>query len=393
MSTAYCVMFQFKRKDKLKEHIQRMHSAERQERDKMKMMRPPSRRFIPKVAPTEYHRFIYKCHLCLLGFKRRGMLVNHIAKRHPDLKFDAVPELNLPILKTQRDYYCQYCDKVYKSSSKRKQHILKNHPGSELPQSGRKKVALSEIPGIPNPTYSQTVGSITTMPHQCHHCHKQYASRAKLLQHQRKKHPGTCPDSRGRGGILHIAGLTGKLEMGDQYQPGDTVTVTVEQYDGEGSSAQDAAQATDLLTQAMSELTQTVDFRGQSVADANQFLSARLSQGGPAMLQIQTSGAGGSGTIDLTHLNQALQQFNPTQGGMPIQVQVSTGSGNIQLPLGAQILAVEPAGVDGGTVTSVAASQVGQVSFPPLSIMSGPYLSKGWSNYAYKSIEKHFSNN
>lgn len=63
------------------------------------------------------------------GFKRRGMLVNHLAKRHPDTSPDTIPELNLPILKTTRDYYCLYCDKKYKSSSKRKTHILKNHPG------------------------------------------------------------------------------------------------------------------------------------------------------------------------------------------------------------------------------------------------------------------------
>lgn len=48
----------------------------------------------------------------MLGFKRRGMLVNHLAKRHPDIKPEDVPELNLPILRTQRDYYCQYCEKV-----------------------------------------------------------------------------------------------------------------------------------------------------------------------------------------------------------------------------------------------------------------------------------------
>ncbi len=42
---------------------------------------------------------------------------------------------------------------------------------------------------VMNPSYSQTVGSVTTMPHQCEFCHKQYASRAKLMQHQRKAHP------------------------------------------------------------------------------------------------------------------------------------------------------------------------------------------------------------
>lgn len=47
-----------------------------------------------------------------MGFKRRGMLVNHLAKRHPDVAPESVPELNLPILRQTRDYYCQYCDKV-----------------------------------------------------------------------------------------------------------------------------------------------------------------------------------------------------------------------------------------------------------------------------------------
>ena len=65
-----------------------------------------------QAAPSDYNRFTYKCHDCLLGFKRRGMLVNHLAKRHPEVKPETVPELNLPILKTTKDYYCQYCNKV-----------------------------------------------------------------------------------------------------------------------------------------------------------------------------------------------------------------------------------------------------------------------------------------
>lgn len=40
------------------------------------------------------------------------MLVNHLAKRHPDVAPESIPELNLPILRQTRDYYCQYCDKV-----------------------------------------------------------------------------------------------------------------------------------------------------------------------------------------------------------------------------------------------------------------------------------------
>ncbi|KAI1286331.1 PR domain zinc finger protein 10 [Halotydeus destructor] len=186
---------QFKRKDKLKEHMQRMHAPDREAKLLAKQaakhaqaQNSSSKKFIPKVSPTDYHRFIYKCHSCLLGFKRRGMLVNHLAKRHPETPPESVPELNLPILKTTRDYYCQYCDKIYKSSSKRKAHILKNHPGKSLPLSNRHKGGLPLVPGVPNPTYSATVGSVTTHPHYCDWCHKQYASKAKLLQHQRKKH-------------------------------------------------------------------------------------------------------------------------------------------------------------------------------------------------------------
>lgn len=37
-------------------------------------------KFQPKVPPTEYQRFIYKCHDCMLGFKRRGMCMPYQAK-------------------------------------------------------------------------------------------------------------------------------------------------------------------------------------------------------------------------------------------------------------------------------------------------------------------------
>lgn len=171
---------QFKRKDKLKEHCKRVHSEEREN--------AIPKKFTPKVEPTDYHRFIYKCHTCLVGFKRRGMLVNHLAKRHPDISLNSVPELNLPILRATKDYFCNYCDKVYKSSSKRKAHILKNHPGSALPLSNRRFDSTKVATDAPNPTFSMTVGSVTTHPHGCQLCHKQYASKAKLLQHQRKTH-------------------------------------------------------------------------------------------------------------------------------------------------------------------------------------------------------------
>ncbi|XP_053980870.1 PR domain zinc finger protein 10-like [Hylaeus volcanicus] len=176
---------QFKRKDKLKEHITKLHNSQTATEEQMSRV-TQTKKFVPKVNPNDYNRFVYKCHQCLVGFKRRGMLVNHLAKRHPDVAPESVPELNLPILRQTRDYYCQYCDKVYKSSSKRKAHIMKNHPGAALPPSNRQKESVYS--DLPNPTFSQTVGSITTIPQGCQWCHKQYASKAKLLQHQRKKH-------------------------------------------------------------------------------------------------------------------------------------------------------------------------------------------------------------
>lgn len=33
---------------------------------------PIKAKFQPKVPPTDYERFIYKCQYCMLGFKRRG---------------------------------------------------------------------------------------------------------------------------------------------------------------------------------------------------------------------------------------------------------------------------------------------------------------------------------
>lgn len=43
--------------------------------------------------------------------------VNHLSKRHPEMRIDDVPELTLPIIKPNRDYFCQYCDKVCFSRS------------------------------------------------------------------------------------------------------------------------------------------------------------------------------------------------------------------------------------------------------------------------------------
>lgn len=123
------------------------------------------------------------------------MLVNHMAKRHPDIRIDSIHELNLPILKTERCFYCQYCEKSYKSSSKRKAHILKYHPGQQLPVSTRHKSVDNENTSEPNSSFIATIGSITIQAHQCKFCFKQYASRSRLLQHKRKDHSKEIEES------------------------------------------------------------------------------------------------------------------------------------------------------------------------------------------------------
>ncbi|XP_061165396.1 PR domain zinc finger protein 10-like isoform X1 [Saccostrea echinata] len=322
---------QFKRKDKLKEHIRRMHAGDKEAKP-VNQHNVSSKKFVPKVSPTDFHRFIYKCHLCMLGFKRRGMLVNHLAKRHPDINMESVPELNLPILKTQKDYYCQYCEKVYKSSSKRKAHILKNHPGSILPVSARKKVI--DIPGLPNPTYSQTVGSITTMPHSCEYCHKQYASKAKLTQHQRKKHPDTVIEQ----------GYTPKISKSDvkEVQPPQEPHQTREHQtqpvqhlvrfvDSENAvvaciqqpNATEGMPQADLLTQAMSELTHSLQPVQEYRTSLGEIATVTPRTGAPAMVQVQNLSTAHS-TIEFSHLGQTLSgaHFLPSNHipGAPIQL-------------------------------------------------------------------------
>uniref|UniRef100_W5LYA7 PR domain zinc finger protein 10 n=1 Tax=Lepisosteus oculatus TaxID=7918 RepID=W5LYA7_LEPOC len=169
---------QFKRKDKLREHMQRMHNPEREAKKADRIHR--SKTLKQKVPSTDFESFMFKCRLCMMGFRRRGMLVNHLSKRHPDMRIDEVPELTLPIIKPNRDYFCQYCDKVYKSASKRKAHILKNHPGAELPPSIRKLRPAG--PGEPDPmlsTHTQLTGTIATAPVCCPHCSKQYSSKVR----------------------------------------------------------------------------------------------------------------------------------------------------------------------------------------------------------------------
>uniref|UniRef100_G3UDK0 PR domain zinc finger protein 10 n=1 Tax=Loxodonta africana TaxID=9785 RepID=G3UDK0_LOXAF len=236
---------QFKRKDKLREHMQRMHNPEREAKKADRISR--SKTFKPRITSTDYDSFTFKCRLCMMGFRSEAVLVNHLSKRHPDMKIEEVPELTLPIIKPNRDYFCQYCDKVYKSASKRKAHILKNHPGAELPPSIRKLRPAG--PGEPDPmlsTHTQLTGTIATPPVCCPHCSKQYSSKTKMVQHIRKKHPeyAQLPNT------IHAPLTTAVISATPAVLTTDSAT-------GE------TVVTTDLLTQAMTELSQTLttDYR------------------------------------------------------------------------------------------------------------------------------------
>ncbi|XP_075377492.1 PR domain zinc finger protein 10 isoform X4 [Mycteria americana] len=257
---------QFKRKDKLREHMQRMHNPEREAKKADRISR--SKTFKPRIASTDYESFMFKCRLCMMGFRRRGMLVNHLSKRHPDMKIEEVPELTLPIIKPNRDYFCQYCDKVYKSASKRKAHILKNHPGAELPPSIRKLRPAG--PGEPDPmlsTHTQLTGTIATPPVCCPHCSKQYSSKTKMVQHIRKKHPefAQLPNTIHAPLATAVISSTPAVLTTDSTT-GETVVVriqdTLDQANG-GNKQNRSPLTTDLLTQAMTEISQTLttDYR------------------------------------------------------------------------------------------------------------------------------------
>jgi len=228
-----------------------------------------------KASLSDYDKLIFKCHDCQLGFKRRGMLINHMAKRHPEVALASIPELNLPILRSQRDFYCQYCDKVYKSSSKRKAHITKSHPGAELPANAKRRSGLlgSNDVALPNPTYSATVGSVMSEPHACEYCHKQYSTKAKLLQHLRSKHNGGMEHVYNSGNtstIVHNVQLhENKVILDAGNSSASKVLMITRQVNGNelqlgphSATCSSVAAAgdltdTDILTQAMTELTQS----------------------------------------------------------------------------------------------------------------------------------------
>ncbi|XP_063061332.1 PR domain zinc finger protein 10 [Engraulis encrasicolus] len=302
---------QFKRKDKLREHMQRMHNPEREAKKADRSHR--SKALKQKLPTTDFESFMFKCRLCMMGFRRRGMLVNHLSKRHPDMRIEEVPELTLPIIKPNRDYFCQYCDKVYKSASKRKAHILKNHPGAELPPSIRKLRPAG--PGEPDPmlsTHTQLTGTIATAPVCCPHCAKQYSSKTKMVQHIRKKHPEFAQ----MANSIQAPLATAVISSNPAVIASDTATA-------------EAVVTTDLLTQAMTELSQTLgsDYRpGQGDYQRIQYIPVSQATAGglaqPQHIQLQVVQVAPASSPHSQHSTVDVSQLHDPHGYSQHSIQV-----------------------------------------------------------------------
>lgn len=97
---------------------------------------------------------------------------------------------------------------VYKSASKRKAHILKNHPGAELPPSIRK--LRPAAPGEPDPmlsTHTQLTGTIATAPVCCPHCAKQYSSKVSTERPHHTQSEPPLPPAAGLFAGIHFGHL------------------------------------------------------------------------------------------------------------------------------------------------------------------------------------------
>ncbi|XP_053308040.1 PR domain zinc finger protein 10 isoform X2 [Spea bombifrons] len=362
---------QFKRKDKLREHMQRMHNPEREAKKADRTGR--AKAFKPRLASTDYESFMFKCRLCMMGFRRRGMLVNHLSKRHPEMKIEEVPELTLPIIKPNRDYYCQYCEKVYKSASKRKAHILKNHPGAELPPSIRKLRPAG--PGEPDPmlsTHTQLTGTIATPPVCCPHCSKQYSSKTKMVQHIRKKHPEFS--------LLPITSQASVISAAPAVLTAD------------GTSGETVV-TTDLLTQAMTELSQTLttEYRtAQGDYQRIQYIPVSQATGGmqqPQHIQLQVVQVSQApsphqsqhSTVDIGQLHET-QGY--TQHAIQVQhIQVAEPTSGAQAPaqVGAQPLS--PSAQEAEQDVSPSQMQPSASQTQSNTAVQHAYLPSGWNSF------------
>ncbi|CAG0879387.1 unnamed protein product [Darwinula stevensoni] len=282
---------QFKRKDKLMDHLKSAHDKKKEEMKESLQLRQlltKKKQPLPKVGDPGYSEFIYKCEECRMGFKRRGMLVNHMNSRHPEKELDSIPELSAPILRTTRDYFCPHCDKVYKSSSKRKAHIMKKHPGHSV-----------DVEAIDGKSMSEPAGNVALLPAKCEFCPRQYATKAKLLQHQRKHHPS----------LLNHNTQSSKEELTSSKYEMETSTTTVSHhlsstneppppYEGIHQKLETTNNSNDTCTSTISPLPAL-------------FISNQAILPGNSEVTLVTSHQGNLNTEQRDVLTQAMTEWNP----------------------------------------------------------------------------------
>lgn len=58
--------------------MQRMHNPDREAKKADRVHRSKALKL--KTPATDFESFVFKCRLCMMGFRRRGMLVRRIAR-------------------------------------------------------------------------------------------------------------------------------------------------------------------------------------------------------------------------------------------------------------------------------------------------------------------------
>uniref|UniRef100_A0A1I8F9B5 C2H2-type domain-containing protein n=1 Tax=Macrostomum lignano TaxID=282301 RepID=A0A1I8F9B5_9PLAT len=209
--------------------------------------RPKKPRCVPQVPSTDFERFIYKCRDCSLGFKRRGVLVNHMVRVHPEIPLSSLSELNLPLLQQVRsrpnNLPCPLCGSLFRSDQQRQAHLQRRRlngcclagPGLES------RIWLLSILIAPIMVVS-TAPSVISMAHCCPHCPRQYAKKEKLTWHMRQAHPALAPPTRAQIRAAIASGLPHPQLQQPQQQQQQQI-------------CQFSEDSEDLLTQALRELT------------------------------------------------------------------------------------------------------------------------------------------
>nr|CAB3265134.1 PR domain zinc finger protein 10 [Phallusia mammillata] len=192
----------FKRKDKLREHYKRMHVSKDQTLNTNTPVAKLKSHSTRNCEAKQVEMSAFKCRHCSVGFRRRGMLVNHMLNKHPGIDLNSIPALAQPLMKKSVSFMCPYCKKSYKSVSKRSRHIVKHHPGQKIPP-GLRETKMSSIT-YTSDSHIAYHEEKQTQPCLCPYCPSQYTSRNKLSRHITKKHSRMKPQTTKTTNLPHV---------------------------------------------------------------------------------------------------------------------------------------------------------------------------------------------